>query len=502
MKKPVVLCILDGIGINKDEKGNAYKLANKPFFDFLFNKYPYSKLEASGEAVGLPKGIMGNSEVGHQNIGAGRIVYQHLQMINEKIKNGEIYINENLLEVINYVKNNNSKLHVMGLISDAGVHSRLNHLFAILDMCKNEGIKELYIHIYTDGRDTPVDSAIGFIKQVEDKIQEIGLGKFASIGGRYYSMDRDNNYDRIEKAYDVLTGTSKIRYVDYKEALEKNYANGVTDEFIIPGLIDEEGIIEPNDGAIFFNYRPDRLRELGAALTDKNFSKFDRKKEVNIKIVTMMPVSDEVVCTNAYSLQNLTNTFGEYISSKGLSQLRIAETEKYAHVTYFFDGGEELDLDGCKRILIPSPKVRTYDLKPEMSAYIITEELLKEIANFDVVILNYANGDMLGHTGNIEAAIKGVEVLDECVKKVYEKIMELEGILIVTADHGNCEYMLDKNDNLVTSHTTNLVPFLINMDVKLKDGKLGDIAPTMLYLLNLDIPKEMTGEVLIEMANR
>lgn len=495
--KPLVLCIMDGIGISDNVKGNAYKQANTPILDSLFKKYPSSFLEASGEAVGLPNGIMGNSEVGHQNIGAGRIVYQHLQMINEKIKTEEFFKNENILEIFKYVKEKNSKLHLMGLISDAGVHSKVKHLFAILDMCKKENIKNVYIHLFTDGRDTAVDSSKGFIEQLVNKMQEIGVGTIASISGRFYAMDRDNRYERVEKAYDVLTGSSDKTYNDYEAAIKENYANEKTDEFIIPGLIDADGIVEENDGVLYFNYRPDRIRELGSALSNPNFSGFNRKKIVNVKLVTLMPVSDEVIYKSAYNLQILTNTLGEYISSLGLRQLRIAETEKYAHVTYFFDGGEEKELSNCKRILIPSPKVETYDLQPEMSAYEITDNLINELPQVDLVILNYANGDMLGHTGNIPAAIKGIEVVDECIGRIYDKIKELDGTLIITADHGNCEYMLDEKDNLVTSHTTNLVPLLITENIKINNGKIGDIAPTMLKLLGIEIPKEMTGEPLI-----
>lgn len=497
--KPLVLCIMDGVGINESIKGNAFKQAHTPNLDKLFSIYSHSKLEASGVAVGLPEGIMGNSEVGHQNIGAGRVVYQNLQMINEKIKTGEFYHNENLLEIINYTKVNHSKLHLMGLISDAGVHSKMNHLYAIVEMCKQNGIKDLYIHLFTDGRDTPVDSARTYIDALNNKIKEIGIGKIASISGRFYAMDRDNRYERIRRAYDVLTGTANSFYEDYGQALTQNYKEEITDEFIVPGIIDKNGIVEPNDGVVFFNFRPDRLREIGSALSNPNFNGFDREKVVNAKVVTLMPVSDEVICKNAFELQKLDNTLGDYLAKNNLSQLRIAETEKYAHVTYFFDGGEEKNLRRAKRILVPSPKVETYDLKPEMSAYLITEKLLNELENFDVVILNYANGDMVGHTGNLKAAIKAVETVDECIGKISEKIEKLGGILIITADHGNCEYMIDENDNIVTSHTTNLVPFLITKkDLELTDGKLGDIAPTMLYLLGLEVPSEMTGKILIK----
>ena len=493
--KPLLLCILDGVGINKNIKGNAYKLANTPHLDELFKKYPSSKLEASGEQVGLPKGQMGNSEVGHSNIGAGRIVYQSIQYINQEIKNKKFNKNEKILEMFDYVKKNNSKLHLMGLVSDGGVHSSLSHLQALINLCYKNKV-DFYLHVFTDGRDTLPNSSLSYIESLDLK-----NGVIASISGRYYAMDRDNRYDRVEKAYDVITGTSDSKYSSVKEAIKSNYENNITDEFILPGLIDEDGIVNDNDGIIFFNFRPDRLRELGSALSNKDFTGFKRKKQVNIKLLTMMPVSDEVINDTIYDLNEVVNPFGEYISKLGYKQLRIAETEKYAHVTYFFDGGKELDLKNCDRILIPSPNVATYDLKPEMSAYEITDTLLEKMGNYDVIILNFANGDMVGHTGNLDAAIKAVETLDECVNKLYEKIISLNGIMIITADHGNCEEMLDENNNILTSHTTNKVPFLITGNYKLKDGKLGDIAPTLVYLLNEKVPKEMTGEILIEREN-
>ena len=394
-----------------------------------------------------------------------------------------------------YVKENNSKLHLMGLVSDGGVHSSLSHLQALINLCYKNKI-DFYLHIFTDGRDTLPNSSLSYIESLDLK-----NGIIASISGRYYAMDRDNRYDRIEKAYDVITGVSDSKYLSIKEAIRSNYENNITDEFIMPGLIDEDGIVTDNDGIIFFNFRPDRLRELGTALSNKDFKGFKRKKQVNIKLLTMMPVSDEVVNETIYNLNEVINPFGEYISKLGYKQLRIAETEKYAHVTYFFDGGKELDLKNCDRVLIPSPKVATYDLKPEMSAYEITDTLLEKISDYDVIILNFANGDMVGHTGNLDAAIKAVETLDECVYKLYEKIINLNGTMIITADHGNCEEMIDSNNNVLTSHTTNKVPFLITKNYKLKNGKLGDIAPTMLYLLKEKVPKEMTGEVLIEREN-
>ncbi len=482
--KPVILCILDGVGINEKEKGNAYKIANTPFLDELFSKYSHSKLEASGELVGLPPLQMGNSEVGHSNIGAGRIVYQPIERINNDL-NKNFYDNKNILEIFDYVKKNNVKLHLMGLVSDGGVHSSMKHIEALIKMCENNNIKP-YIHAFTDGRDTLPTSSYKFLSKLNENY-------IASISGRYYAMDRDNRYDRVEKAYNMLIGNGKT-YNSAKDAIDINYNNNVTDEFIEPGLIKKDGVIESNDAIIYFNFRPDRIRELASAFTNVEFNGFERTF-LNIKLLTLMPVSDEVICTNAYGYLNIENTLGEVIANNGLKQLRIAETEKYAHVTYFLDGGKELKLKNCDRVLMPSPKVATYDLKPEMSAYEITEKLLSIMHNYDFIILNFANGDMVGHTGDLNAAIKGVETLDECVAKIYNN---LDGTLIITADHGNCEEMIDDDGNILTSHTTNKVPFLITKDVKVRDGKLADIAPTILKLLNIKIPPEMEGISLID----
>ena len=495
--KPVLLCILDGFGYSKEKKGNAVESANTPHFDYLFKKYPSSLLDASGVSVGLPEGQMGNSEVGHQNIGAGRVVFQQVQIINNAIKDKTFFENKEFLGLIDYVKKNNSKLHLVGLVSEGGVHSRLDHLLYLLELCKQQEVSNVYIHILTDGRDTLPHSSKKYIDILNSKINELNIGKIASIGGRYYGMDRDNRYDRVEKAYDVLTGTSYKVYSSYEDAIDENYEKDVTDEFIVPGLIEKDGIIEKNDGVIFFNYRPDRLRELGAALSNKDFSGFKRKKEVNIKLVTMMPISDEAIYTHAFDLEKVNNCVGEYISKLGLSQLRIAETEKYAHVTYYFDGGVERDLKNSQRKLIPSPKVAYYDETPEMSAIEITDYLVDNLEKYDVIILNFANADMVGHTGNFEATVKAIETLDECVFRLYEKIESLNGTMFITADHGNCEKMLDDEGNVLTSHSSNKVPFLINKKCTLKDGKLGDIAPTILKYMNIEIPKEMTGDVLI-----
>ena len=498
--KRVLLCILDGCGLRDEVNGNAFKNAKKPNFDKLWNNYPHSKLIASGEEVGLPKGQMGNSEVGHMNIGAGRIVYQPLGLINKKISDKEFYNNENIIEVINHVKENNSKLHLFGLLSDGGIHSHYEHLFALIDMCKMYGVKNVYYHIFTDGRDTSPTSGIKYIKRLEDKIKDTGIGSIATISGRFYAMDRDNRYERLKRAYDAIIYGEADYYNSAIEAWKSNQDRGITDEFIEPAVINKKGIVDSGDGLICFNYRPDRLRELFSAITNDKFNGFKRKDISNIKLVTMMPVSDEVICKNAYRLEDLINTCGEYVAELGFKQLRIAETEKYAHVTYFFDGGVEKELNNCRRVLIPSPKVLTYDLKPEMSAYEITDRLISELNNhYDMIILNFANGDMVGHTGKYDAAVKAVETIDNCLGKIIDNINLDEYTVIITADHGNCEVMINDDGSVNTQHTTNLVPCIItDNNYKLKDGKLGDLAPTILEIMGIDIPKEMTGSSLIE----
>ncbi len=499
--KKVLLCILDGVGLSDEEHGNAFYHANKPTINKLIKEYPNTTLEASGEFVGLPTGQMGNSEVGHMNIGAGRIVYQPLGLINAKIKENSFKENKVLRSIFNHVKENNSKLHIMGLLSDGGIHSHINHFYAILSAAKEEGLKEVYFHIFTDGRDTSPYSGEKFIRELEDKIKEIGLGKIASISGRYYAMDRDNNYDRVKLAYDAMTTGSSIKYQSALKAWEENQKENITDEFITPTTILSEGLIEKNDGIIFANFRPDRVRELASLLTNDKINPFTKKDLSNISLATLMPVSNEVISKPLYQLDDLINTLGEYISKLGLSQLRIAETEKYAHVTYFFDGGKEKELKGEKRILIPSPKVATYDLKPEMSAYEITDALIKELkkAQPDLTVLNFANGDMVGHTGNYDAAIKAVETLDNCLKKIISNINLKEYEVLITADHGNCEVMINKDGSINTMHTTNVVPFIVlDKNINLKKGKLGDIAATILNLMDKPIPKEMTGNSLLQ----
>ena len=493
--KKVILCILDGVGVREVKKGNAFLNTSKKTFDFLWNNYPHSLLEASGEYVGLPNKQMGNSEVGHTNIGAGRIVYQSLELINKEIRDKKFFKNEELLNVIDHVKKNNSTLHIFGLLSDGGIHSHINHLYALLEMCRLNDVKSVMIHPFLDGRDTLPNVALKFLDKLESRLENEKIGV---ISGRYYAMDRDNNWDRIKKVYDALVYGIGNRN-NYRDAILECYDNNIFDEFITPTIVNEKKI-EDNDGMILFNFRPDRARELFTALTNKDFNEFENKKFNNLKLVTMMPVADSVICTNAYKHENLINTLGEYIDNLGLKQLRIAETEKYAHVTYFFDGGVERDLKGSKRILIPSPSVKTYDLKPEMSAYLITDKLMEELDNnYDLVVLNYANGDMVGHTGNYDATSKAVLALDNCLDRLYKKALEDDYTLVIIADHGNCDYMLDDKDNVVTSHSVSPVPCIItDNNYKVNNGRLCDVAPTILNIMGIDIPKEMNGNSLIE----
>ena len=499
----VILCILDGVGIREKEKGNAFLNTDKKTFNYLWNNYPHSLLEASGEFVGLPNKQMGNSEVGHTNIGAGRIVYQSLELINKSIKDKSFYDNENILDVINHTKKNNSNLHIFGLLSDGGIHSHINHLYALLELCKKENVQNVYIHAFLDGRDTLPNVSIKYLDELTEKMKELNVGVLSTISGRYYSMDRDNNYDRIKLSYDAIVYGKGNRNSSYKDVISSCYEKGIYDEFIIPTIINEK-LVNDNDGLILFNYRPDSARELFTALTNKDFNEFDVKRFNNIKLVTMMPVADSVVCSNAFKHEELINTLGEYIDNLGLKQLRIAETEKYAHVTYFFDGGIEKNLKNSKRILIPSPSVKTYDLKPEMSAYLITDTLMKELDNnYDLVVLNYANGDMVGHTGNYDATKKAVVALDNCLERLYKKAEEDGYTLVIIADHGNCDYMLDSDDNVVTSHSVSPVPCIItDNNYKVNNGRLCDVAPTLLNLMGLSVPNEMTGECLIERRNR
>lgn len=479
--KPVLLCILDGVGIREEKLGNAFKNANTPNFDFLWENYPHAVLNASEEYVGLPKGQMGNSEVGHTNIGAGRIVYQSLELINKSFKNHEIDNNEKLLEIISYVKKNNKKLHIMGLTSDGGIHSHIDHLNGIISIAQKHGLEDkIFIHAITDGRDTLYNSSYSYIEKLKSQ-------NIASISGRYYAMDRDKRYERTNLYFDTITGNN-ITNMSIKDYINNSYANNETDEFIKPALFIKDGKIEKDDALIWINFRPDRAIQI----VNKIIS-------YGTKVLTMMKINNEISAPYLFSHEKIKNTLGEYLSNLGYTQARIAETEKYAHVTYFFDGGETLNLKGCDQILIPSPKVATYDLKPEMSAYEITDTLLKKIDNYDFIILNFANGDMVGHTGNYEKTIEAVEHVDICLGKIINKINEKNGLLIITADHGNCDYMFDKEGNIITSHSLSVVPFIVmKKDLTLTNGNLSDIASTILELCNIDIPKEMTGKSLIK----
>lgn len=492
--KKVLLCVLDGVGLSKIKDGNALINANKPNIDYLMKEYPNKGINASGTFVGLPDGQMGNSEVGHLTIGAGRIIYQSLELINRAIKDESFYSNESFLNAIRHAKENNSKLHIMGLLSDGGVHSHINHIKALLKLCKEEDFSNVYFHIFTDGRDTFKESSISYIDDLNNEINELGIGKICTISGRYYAMDRDKRWDRLKKCYDVIVNNTGNKCDNYKKYITDSYEKGITDEFIEPVIIDESGKIEENDSIIWANFRPDRAIQILRSLVDPNFDGFDRKIFNNLYLTTMMYVSDDVKSDIAFKKEIIDNTLGIYLSKLGKKQLRIAETEKYAHVTYFFDGGRDLDLNLCDRVLIPSPKVATYDLKPEMSAREITSNLLEKMDNnYDFIFLNFANGDMVGHTGNYDMTKKAIETIDEMIGKLYKKCVEDEYLFIITADHGNAEEMIDENGNVVTSHTTNLVPFIVtdkNLNID-NVNKLSDIAPFVLNYMNLNLPDEM-----------
>ena len=492
--KKVLLCVLDGVGLSKIKDGNALINANKPNIDYLMKEYPNKGINASGTFVGLPDGQMGNSEVGHLTIGAGRIIYQSLELINRAIKDESFYSNESFLNAIKHAKENNSKLHIMGLLSDGGVHSHINHIKALLKLCKKEDFSNVYFHIFTDGRDTFKESSISYIDDLNNEINELGIGKICTISGRYYAMDRDKRWDRLKKCYDVIVNNTGNKCDDYKKYITDSYEKGITDEFIEPVIIDDSGKIEEDDSIIWANFRPDRAIQILRSLVDPNFDGFDRKIFNNLYLTTMMYVSDDVKSDIAFKKEIIDNTLGIYLSKLGKKQLRIAETEKYAHVTYFFDGGRDLDLNLCDRVLIPSPKVATYDLKPEMSAREITSNLLEKMDNnYDFIFLNFANGDMVGHTGNYDMTKKAIETIDEMIGKLYKKCVEDEYLFIITADHGNAEEMIDENGNVVTSHTTNLVPFIVtdkNLNIE-NVNKLSDIAPFVLNYMNLNLPDEM-----------
>ncbi|WP_081963102.1 2,3-bisphosphoglycerate-independent phosphoglycerate mutase [Desulfosporosinus sp. HMP52] len=509
--KPVFLMILDGWGCRETNEGNAIASANIPNFKRLEGEYPYTTLQASGEAVGLPNGQMGNSEVGHLNIGAGRVVYQELTRIHKGIQDGTMFKNPVLLEAMDRARVHNKRLHLMGLLSNGGVHSHIDHLFALLEMAKKQELTEVYIHAILDGRDVLPQSAKEYICQLEGKIKELGVGKIASVSGRYYVMDRDKRWDRLEKGYQAIVNGEGKHAAGALSAVEISYDTRVTDEFVIPTVIDDEegnpvGQVQEGDSVIFYNFRSDRAREITHAFVDEGFSEFERSNHPQVHFVCMTQYEETIPAPVAFPQQNLDNTLGEVLSDQGLKQLRIAETEKYAHVTFFFNGGLEEPYPKEERILIPSPKVATYNLKPEMSAPELTQTVLEKIreSTYDVIILNFANPDMVGHTGVFDATVKAVEVIDQCLGQIYDELRKHEGTLIVTADHGNAEEKLDPQTLLpITAHSTNCVPFIL-ADERFKGqalrggGALCDIAPTILKLLQIPIPNEMTGKSLME----
>ena len=510
-KRPTVLMILDGFGINEKTEANAVKLANTPVIDELVNTYPHVKGYASGMAVGLPEGQMGNSEVGHLNMGAGRIVYQELTRITKSIQDGDFFTNPALLKAVKNCKENDSALHLYGLLSDGGVHSHNTHLYALLELAKREGLTKVFVHCFMDGRDTPPESGKDYILQLEEEMKRIGVGRIATVMGRYYAMDRDNNYDRVEKAYDALTKGEGAPAASAAEGIQASYDEGVTDEFVKPIVIQENGAplttIRDGDSIIFFNFRPDRAREITHIFCDDEFDRFSRGKRPEVTYIAFTDYDPLIPNKEvAFKKQEVNNTFGEWLAAKGLKQARIAETEKYAHVTFFFNGGVEKPNEGEDRILVNSPKdVPTYDLKPQMSAPEVCDRLCEAIRSgkYDVIIINFANPDMVGHTGVLEAAIKAIETIDGCVGRAVEAIREVDGQLFICADHGNCEQMVDyETGEPHTAHTTNPVPFiLVNADpaYTLREGGcLADIVPTLIELMGEKQPAEMTGRSLLE----
>jgi len=507
--KPVALIILDGFALREETHGNAVSQAKKPNFDRYWSQFPHTSLTACGEAVGLPEGQMGNSEVGHLNIGAGRIVYQDLTRVNKEIREGDFFQNPVILDAMKHAKEKQKGLHLYGLLSDGGVHSHIDHLFALLDLAKKEGLQDVYIHAFLDGRDVAPDSAKGYIEKLLAKMEDIGVGKLATIQGRYYSMDRDKRWDRVEKAYRAMVYGDGPRYQDPIEAITESYNNSIYDEFVLPTVMVDEnnqpiGLISSEDAVIFYNFRPDRAIQISQVFTNEDFRGFDRGENVptDLFYVCLTHFSETVKGFVAYKPTNLDNTLGEVLTQNNLKQLRIAETEKYPHVTFFFSGGREATFEGETRILIDSPKVPTYDLKPEMSAYEVTDALLEEIEadRHDVIILNFANPDMVGHSGMLEPTIKAVEAVDECLGKIVDAILAKGGVALITADHGNADLVLDENNRPFTAHTTNPVPFIVTKEgLELReDGILADIAPTMLDILHVEKPVEMTGNTLIK----
>ena len=512
MKQITALIILDGFGCRENVDGNAIRADGVKHIRELWNAYPHTQIEASGNAVGLPAGQMGNSEVGHLNIGAGRVVYQELTRITKSIEDGDFFSNEAFLGAVENCKKHNSALHLYGLCSDGGVHSHLTHLYALVKLARENGLKNVFIHCFMDGRDVPPESGKGYIHALKNELKALGCGKIATVMGRYYAMDRDNRFERVEKAYAALVYGEGIQAEDPEAAMQASYDAGVTDEFIIPVVITENGApvgtVRANDSVIFFNFRPDRAREITRAFILPEFDGFDRKKgffPLHYVCMTQYDKTFGMRVHVAFKPEHLSNTFGAYISSMNKTQLRIAETEKYAHVTFFFNGGVEAPNPGEDRALIPPPKVATYDLKPEMSAYEVTAEAVKRIESgkYDVMILNFANPDMVGHTGVMEAAVKAVHAVDECAAEVVSAILKAGGRAIITADHGNCEQMVGPDGEPFTAHTTNPVPLILVDDMRKEakfrtGGRLCDLAPTLLALMGLPVPEEMSGRSLLE----
>ena len=511
MKKPYAIIIMDGYGINPETKGNAIALEGSPKVKEYMAAYPSSQLGASGMSVGLPDGQMGNSEVGHLNMGAGRIVYQELTKITKEIGDGEFFENEALLGAMKNAKEKGKKLHIWGLLSDGGVHSHNTHLYALLKMCKEQGLDNAYVHCFMDGRDVSPTSGAGFVRDLQKEMDGLGFGTVASVCGRYYAMDRDNRWERVVKAYEMLTLGNGIQATDAAQAIEESYKGDVTDEFILPTNVVKDGkpvaLVEKGDSVIFFNFRPDRAREITRAFTEPDFAGFERKTGYLAPYYVCFTEYDATFghVQVAFKKQSLKNTLGEYLAALGKKQLRIAETEKYAHVTFFFNGGVEAPNEGEVRVLIPSPKVATYDLKPEMSAYEVTDKAIEQLSTgeYDVMILNFANCDMVGHTGVLEAAEKAVAAVDECVDRVLKKILEMGGGALLTADHGNADKMIAEDGSPFTAHTTNPVPVVLVCDAfkgaKLRSGGvLADLAPTLLDVMGIAVPAEMTGKTLIE----
>ena len=504
-KKPVALIIMDGFGYNPDSYGNAIMAAKTPNLDKYLKECPNTIIGASGLCVGLPDGQMGNSEVGHTNIGAGRIVYQMLVKISKSIEDGDFFQNPALVHSMENAKKNNSALHVMGLLSPGGVHSHMTHLYGIAEMAKKFGLEKVYVHAFLDGRDVPPSSAADYMQETVDKLNEIGAGKIATIAGRFYAMDRDNAWDRVEKAYSALVYGEGVQETDPVQAIKNSYANEVTDEFMLPTVVDKNGMIKENDSVIFMNFRPDRARQITRSFVDPDFTGFERKNGFFPVHFVCMAQYDATMpnVEVAFPPEELTMTFGEYLAKCGKTQLRIAETQKYAHVTFFFNGGEEKQFEGEDRILIKSPDVETFDMKPEMSAYEVTDAVLEAINSdkYDVIILNYANCDMVGHTGIFDAAVQAVEAVDTCVGKMVDAILAKGGVALITADHGNADKMYEADGSPFTAHTTNPVPFIAvgagQRKVREEGGVLADLSPTILKLMELPQPAEMTGSSLI-----